>query len=79
MKVAETVLNQAQTNLSTKTIARDDAQQALTDALAVQANPRSKASTGESVETLKDRKKAAQEVAKAQWVTVDINKKIGLF
>lgn len=75
LKVAETVLNQAQTNLSTKTIARDDAQQALTDALAVQANPRSKASTGESVETLKDRKKAAQEVAKAQWVTVDINKK----
>jgi len=75
LKVAETVLNQAQANLSTKTMARDDAQQALTDALAAQATTQAQSPTKESVETLKDRKKAAQEAAKAQWVRVDINKK----
>ena len=75
LKAAETVLNQAQANLSTKTMARDDAQQALTDALAAQATTQAQSPTRESVETLKDRKKAAQEAAKAQWVRVDINKK----
>ena len=75
LKAAETVLNQAQANLSTKTMARDDAQQALTDALAAQATTQAQSPTRESVETLKDRKKAAQEAAKAQWARVDINKK----
>lgn len=75
LKVAETVLNQAQVNLSTKTMVRDDAQQALTSALAAQAITQAQSPTGESVETLKDRKKAAQEVAKAQWVRVVTNKK----
>ena len=75
LKAAETVLNQAQANLSTKTMARDDAQQALTDALAAQATTQAQSPTRESVETLKNRKKAAQEAAKAQWVRVDINKK----
>lgn len=75
LKVAETVLNQAQVNLSTKAMVRDDAQQALTSALAAQAITQAQSPTGESVETLKDRKKAAQEVAKAQWVRVVTNKK----